>query len=270
MYMSERRVYSVWILITSVGAIILITRYCSSGIAEVWTIVTTVWIWRRLCCNDLLENYRKPEKHQNTEKTSFCSQDRRGLVTYILVCVSFVEVGIVIGLFRGMDPHHARRLHRDGIELYKRNAYRAALPLLSEASNRDHGNLQYHYDLAICYQKMGKWLEAAREYRECLQIDPTNEYSLYNLGVVSGALGNLDEELKSYLRVVQRNETNADAHYSLGLYYLRDARTDESRAEFQRAAGYYPKGSSGRTKAEEMVRILDDPIRRQAIQGVLH
>ena len=59
-----------------------------------------------------------------------------------------------------------------------------ALKLLNVAKANDPKNVSYTFAEATLYDKMGKFEDAERSYKTCLEIDPEYFDALYNLGVL--------------------------------------------------------------------------------------
>jgi hypothetical protein len=58
-----------------------------------------------------------------------------------------------------------------------------ALSYYGKAAETEPDNYQYHFDLAMLLQDMGRNKEAASEYEECIRIKPDNFWAHNNLGL---------------------------------------------------------------------------------------
>ncbi|MCP4231750.1 MAG: SH3 domain-containing protein [bacterium] len=58
-----------------------------------------------------------------------------------------------------------------------------ALSYYGKAAEMESDNFQFHFDLAMLLQDMGRNKEAASEYEECVRVKPDNFWSYNNLGL---------------------------------------------------------------------------------------
>jgi hypothetical protein len=58
-----------------------------------------------------------------------------------------------------------------------------ALSYYGKAAEMEPDNFQYHFDLAMLLQDMGRNKEAASEYEECIRVKPDNFWAHNNLGL---------------------------------------------------------------------------------------
>jgi len=75
--------------------------------------------------------------------------------------------------------------------LYKKGDFNAALDKLGIAAAERPGSIRIEFLLARLYQVQGRLEEARDRYRRVLDLDPNNEDSLYQLGLVYGGLNDL-------------------------------------------------------------------------------
>jgi len=96
------------------------------------------------------------------------------------------------------------------------------------------------YSAAAKLQRQGRWEEAARGYREALEIDPDHLDALYYLGNANFELGEYEAAVRAWRRLTEVNPLSGRAHLQLGAIYSCGAPgapfdLDIAQAEFERA-----------------------------------
>lgn len=110
--------------------------------------------------------------------------------------------------------------------------------LAGERFNADRP--ESHVKLALLYASRRQYVDAERELREALTIDPRSVPALVNLADVYRATDR-DADAGRVLRsAVTIDPTSAAAHHALALYFVRAKRGDEALSELARAARLAP------------------------------
>lgn len=101
-------------------------------------------------------------------------------------------------------------------------------------------------------------LETARGYYEkALQIDPTDEKALCNLGSLYLNQRKTAEALDTFEKVLEHNPNSALAHYNLAIMFAETKIYREALVEFEAAAKADPDGDIGQ-RARDNVKIIQD------------
>ncbi|MDQ3282378.1 MAG: tetratricopeptide repeat protein [Acidobacteriota bacterium] len=74
------------------------------------------------------------------------------------------------------DLDDARTQRRFGVSMAKMNLWREAMFRFRRATEIDPKNAMAHNNLAVAYEATGDFDAAAREYREALRLDRSNQY----------------------------------------------------------------------------------------------
>jgi Tfp pilus assembly protein PilF len=76
----------------------------------------------------------------------------------------------------GGDLSNAETQRRFGVRMAKMNLWREARFRFQRATQIEPQNAMTHNNLAVAYEATGDFEAAAREYREALRLDRTNQY----------------------------------------------------------------------------------------------
>ncbi len=90
-----------------------------------------------------------------------------------------------------------------------------------------------HNNLGAAFQHLGRFEEAAEQYRQALGIDSTYISALSNLGVVYYETGKLDEAIASLERVVEIKRPTPDVYLNLGTFYKQAGRLEAALHAFR-------------------------------------
>ncbi len=98
---------------------------------------------------------------------------------------------------------------------------------LKKAAELKPMDAAYHNNLAQAYTLSGNNEDAIKEYKQCLQIDPTNagDYN-FNLGAVYTNTGKVDDAIAAFDKAIAANPQKADAYYWKGVNLLAKATLD--------------------------------------------
>ncbi len=101
-----------------------------------------------------------------------------------------------------------------GISLEKAEQYHLALRYLQDVALLDPSNYAVYYDLAFCYDKIGKPEKSIEFYNKFLNEDPFSENVWYNLGFAYGVSGQYEKALQAYDFAVALNGQYASAYFN--------------------------------------------------------
>ena len=94
----------------------------------------------------------------------------------ILVALLVLPLAVVSCRSGGGDLSDASTQRRFGVRMAKMNLWREAMFRFRRATQIEPGNAMAHNNLAVAYEATGDFEAAAREYREALRLDRSNEH----------------------------------------------------------------------------------------------
>ncbi|MFL6247624.1 MAG: tetratricopeptide repeat protein [Thermoanaerobaculia bacterium] len=103
---------------------------------------------------------------------------KRAFTTSSLVLVALLSLVLGITACRsgGGDLSNASTQRRFGVRMAKMNLWREAMFRFRRATQIEPENAMAHNNLAVAYEATGDFDAAAKEYREALRLDRSNEY----------------------------------------------------------------------------------------------
>ncbi|MCM2321952.1 MAG: tetratricopeptide repeat protein [Oligoflexia bacterium] len=100
-------------------------------------------------------------------------------------------------------------------------------------------------DLANCYAKMGKAVEAKAAFERALQLDSNPEGMLFEKARGTLDAGDPAGAAETYRKLLERNPRHLQAWYNLGVTYLALKQVGEARAAFERTVALDPRSEQG-------------------------
>jgi Tfp pilus assembly protein PilF len=94
----------------------------------------------------------------------------------ILVALLVLPLAVVSCRSGGGDLSDAGTQRRFGVRMAKMNLWREAMFRFRRATQIEPENAMAHNNLAVAYEATGDFEAAAREYREALRLDRSNEH----------------------------------------------------------------------------------------------
>ena len=103
---------------------------------------------------------------------------KRAFTTSSLLLVALLSLSVTIASCgsSGGDLSDANTQRRFGVRMAKMNLWREAMFRFKRATQIEPENAMAHNNLAVAYEATGDFDAAAREYREALRLDRSNEY----------------------------------------------------------------------------------------------
>jgi Tfp pilus assembly protein PilF len=104
---------------------------------------------------------------------------KRAFTTSSLVLVALLFLLLTFagcGSSGGGDMSDANTQRRFGVRMAKMNLWREAMFRFRRATQIEPDNAMAHNNLAVAYEATGDFDAAAKEYREALRLDRSNEY----------------------------------------------------------------------------------------------
>jgi tetratricopeptide (TPR) repeat protein len=104
-----------------------------------------------------------------------------------------------------------------------------------------------HNNLGVVYQEMGRYQEAASEFKECLRIDPRARIAFIGLARMEISLmGDLDAGIEACQTEIAKDEPYSVPYSLRGYAYLAKGRLDEAVKDLRRAGELNPKFTNSR------------------------
>jgi hypothetical protein len=125
---------------------------------------------------------------------------------------------------------------------YARNAlWRSGTTLWEDTVRKSPRKSIGHTNLGLAYMSGGMEGRAAEHFTMALELNPSDAYAHYNLGILCrGALNLKEEAVKHYRDALAIDPSMFEAHYRLGLVYLSEGELERAQEEFQAVAGMSP------------------------------
>ncbi|MCX7973329.1 MAG: tetratricopeptide repeat protein, partial [Candidatus Aminicenantes bacterium] len=119
--------------------------------------------------------------------------------------------------------------------------FEAAVKALEEAQKRQPNDIKVNYTLAQAYQKAKQYEKAEKTYRLLAELSPPDAASYYGMIVrMYDEIGQYDRAIEAAKKVVEINPTNELAVYNLGIMYFKLERYDEAIVAFRKALEIRP------------------------------
>jgi tetratricopeptide (TPR) repeat protein/SAM-dependent methyltransferase len=131
-----------------------------------------------------------------------------------------------------LEPRHAHALHFLGILRHQAGDSVAAIELIGRAIAINDAMPDFHFNLGVILEGVGRRDEAAARYRAATELRPDHFGASVNLGNVLLAQGQLDEAEAACRRAVALGPQSGDAHYNLGTVLARQQRYGEAAIQF--------------------------------------
>ena len=130
-----------------------------------------------------------------------------------------------------------------GQKQYEAGKYEGAVRNFAEAVRLDPNSQEARYALACALTKTAKPAEAIDEFKQLLNLNPTEElkiWSYYLMGNAYADLGQYKEAIENYQEAIKLKPDLSKPHYNLGLAYAASNRITEAAAEFNQAVQLKP------------------------------
>ena len=103
---------------------------------------------------------------------------KRAFTTSSLILVALLVLPLAVAGCRsgGGDLSEASTQRRFGVRMAKMNLWREAMFRFRRATQIEPDNAMAHNNLAVAYEATGDFDAAAKEYREALRLDRSNEH----------------------------------------------------------------------------------------------
>ncbi|MCR4344604.1 MAG: tetratricopeptide repeat protein [Candidatus Scalindua sp.] len=107
----------------------------------------------------------------------------------------------------------------------------AFLLISSVTSTYGADSFKEHYNKGIDFYKQGKYDQAGEEFKQAIELKPTDVYALYGLGNTYYCKAKYDDAVEIYAKAISINPDYAKVHYSLSLAYSKLGMTREAEKQ---------------------------------------
>jgi len=91
------------------------------------------------------------------------------------------------------------------------------------------------YDLGVIAHRAGRLSEAENDYRVALTLDPNFPSALFNLALIRAGVGSVDEAIDLYRRLIALRPDEVSGHLQLGLLLRANGKVAEGEQELAKA-----------------------------------
>jgi len=186
-----------------------------------------------------------------------------GLALLTVATTAFSESGYLKPAVSAKALKKTEGYYRDGVELYRRRKYRAALRKFVAADRVCPELFSAGYHIALVHRKMGKEDAAIAQLKKLNTRFPENIIARNDLGVIYASKNKEESDLLALLefRTAIRNGENlllgeekkvpqvrvdlAMAYANLGALQVKSSKLSDAEKSFRKAAGYHPLGFFG-------------------------
>lgn len=99
-------------------------------------------------------------------------------------------------------------------------------------------------EVALKFHSEGKLDEAMKAYNAVLNVEPTNKFALYNIGVIEQGRKNLPSAIEYYTKALKSDAKFQPARYNRGLAYRDDNQPGLAIGDLQEVVAADPKNAS--------------------------
>lgn len=119
------------------------------------------------------------------------------------------------------------------------------------------------------YQRLGRFDDAMKAYRQELELDPRNAIALYNLGKINVERGDPEAGIASLQQAIRAHAKAAPSYFYLGLGLSKVGRNEEAAEWLERALSNNPSDFIKQSGYYELARVYQKLNRRQDSQHAL-
>lgn len=136
-----------------------------------------------------------------------------------------------------LDPKHQPSLYKLGVLYTQAKQYPQAVEAWKQYVKVTGGDSTAYSNLAFCLEISGKGSEAEAAYKSGIKKDPKNEPCRVNYGLFLARTGREKEAIEQLSAVLPP----AKVHYNLASVYETVGRSNEARAQYQKALELDPE-----------------------------
>lgn len=139
------------------------------------------------------------------------------------------------GIFYYHSAIHPERQYQKATRLFENEHYEEALALYQKALRNRPERRGTLFQIASCYEKLGRDTEAAVSFARHLEAAPRDTNALLRLGNVYLRLGQFENALAPFENMAKISPDNAETRHSLGKIYEKLASTARAADNYELA-----------------------------------
>lgn len=112
-------------------------------------------------------------------------------------------------------PEDGECAHLFGRIRIERGEFKAAVPVLRQATQKSASNPAVWADFGLCLERTSAWTEARNAFEKALELEPNHRAATHGLARVAQALGDVDLAEKTYKRATDTDAEDAEAWVGL-------------------------------------------------------
>ena len=160
---------------------------------------------------------------------------------------AFPRASELVAKALGLDPNSSEaHMARGNLALQYDHDWVVAEAEFQRSLSLNPSNAQAHYWYGFCLKAVGRFDDAAKEFRATIELDPMWWGPRFSLGEVQCLLGDFASAIASAEELRDRQPENANLRRGLAQFYVNAGRIDDARREAELAAG-----SGGKPTAAE-------------------
>ncbi|MDX2136865.1 MAG: tetratricopeptide repeat protein [Chloroflexota bacterium] len=147
---------------------------------------------------------------------------------------------------------------------FQRQNWMAALEDFSKAVQLDSSSAPAIHALALTYEQLGEYAQAAAYYERTLQMDPSQSAAYVSLGSMLHYQGRYEEAIEQYARALLAQPSDGQAYLLRGESYFCAGRYVQALVDFKRARQYGADGAramAGMAVTNYALKELDESVR---------
>lgn len=153
---------------------------------------------------------------------------------------NFQEAAAVCRDILGKDPNNAEAIQLLGLTALQTSQYDLAMDLLEKSVNLRPEVPNYHNNLGLVFQRIGRLENARKCFFKAIQLNPDFPEACYNLGTIFWALGKTEAAVKQYQEALRLNPNYAEVYNNLGNIMRDQNHLDEAQKHFEKACALNP------------------------------
>jgi tetratricopeptide (TPR) repeat protein len=157
-----------------------------------------------------------------------------------------------IKAFLEKNPTDINALYYLGISYARKKMFTDAIPLLARVLEAAPKFPPVYFELGVCYQQEGDKPKALELFQKNFELDPANEESAYDAGLILFGLSRIDEAKAVLEKALALRPDDPDALDLMSRCYI-------NAGDYPKAIEYLEKAKAG-TKDPDRVKFLDDLI----------
>lgn len=166
--------------------------------------------------------------------------------------VSYAEAAV------NLLPNDGECAHLFGRIRIERGEFKAAVPVLRQATQKASSNPAVWADFGLCLERTSAWTEALAAFEKVLELEPGHRAATHGIGRVAQALGNLDLAEESFKNATGADAKDAEAWVGLAQVERQRGNLAEALKHAEQACALAPDFAPCTAAREDIRKAMDD------------